>query len=154
MVPLKYLSKFWTTLEMPLINCEVELILTWSAGFVVIYTGVDNQVPTFTITETNLYVPVVTLSTQDYEKLLPELKPGLKRKISWNKYLVKPELLAQNANLNYLIEPSIQAVNRLFVVAFEHGNDNDQRISNKRYYTSNAEINDYNVMIDGKNFFD
>ena len=57
MVPLKYLSNFWRTLEMPLINCEVELILTWSAGCVIIYTDVADQVPTFTITETNLYVP-------------------------------------------------------------------------------------------------
>ena len=98
MVPLKYLSNFWRTLEMPLINCEVELILNWSANCVIIYTNVNNQVPTFTITETNLYVPVVTLSTQDNAKLLPQLKSGFKRTISWNKYLSKPELLAQNAN--------------------------------------------------------
>ena len=96
MVPLKYLSNFWRTLEMPLINCEVELILTWSAGCVIIYTDVDNQVLTFTITETNLYVSVVTLSTQDNTKLLPQLKSGFKRTISWNKYLSKP----QNGNLN------------------------------------------------------
>ena len=84
MVPLKYLSNFWRTLEMPLINCEVELILNWSANCVIIYTNVANQVPTFTITETNLYVPVVTLSTQDNAKLLPQLKSGFKRKINWN----------------------------------------------------------------------
>ena len=74
MVPLKYLSSFWRTLEMPLINCEVELILTWSRGCVMIYTNVDDQAPTFTITETNIYVPVVTLSTQDNTKLLQQLK--------------------------------------------------------------------------------
>ena len=125
MVPLKYLSNFWRTLEMPLINCEIELILNWSANCVIIYTNVNNQVPTFTITEKNLYVPVVTLSTQDNEKLLPQLKSGFKRKISWNKYLSKLELLAQNANFNYLSEPSFQGVNRLFVLAFEHDNDND-----------------------------
>ena len=101
MVPLKYLSNFWRTLEMPLINCEVELILNWSANCVIIYTNVANQVPTFTITETNLYVPVVTLSTQDNAKLLPQLKLGFKRTIGWNKYLSKPALLARNANLNY-----------------------------------------------------
>ena len=139
---------------MPLINCEVELILDWSANCVIIYTNVANQVPTFTITETNLYVPVVTLSTQDNAKLLPQLKSGFKRTISWNKYLAKPELLAQNANLNHLIEPSFQGVNRLFVLAFEHDNNNEQRISNKRYYIPNVEIKDYNVMIDGKNFLD
>ena len=90
---------------MPLINCEIELILTCSADCVKIYTDVNNQVPTFTITETNLYVLVVTLSTQNNAKLLPQLKSGFKRTISWNKYLPKPELLAQNANLNHLIEP-------------------------------------------------
>ena len=63
MVPLKYLRNFWRILEMPLINCEVELILTWSAGCVIICTDVADEVPTFTITKTNLYVPVVTLST-------------------------------------------------------------------------------------------
>ena len=114
MIPLKHLSNFWRTLEMPLINCEIELILTWSRNCVIIYTDVNNQVPTFTITETNLYVPVVTLSTQDNSKLLPQLKNGFKRTLTWNKYLAKPELLAQNANLNYLIEPSFQGVNRLF----------------------------------------
>ena len=61
MVPLKYVSNFWRTLEMPLINCEVKLILKWSASCVIISTNVENQVPTFTITETNLYVSVVTL---------------------------------------------------------------------------------------------
>ena len=60
-------------------------------------------------------------------------------------------MLAQNANLNHLIEPSFQGVNRLFVLAFE---DDAQRTSNKRYYIPNVEIKDYNVMIDGKNFFD
>ena len=136
---------------MPLINCEVELILTWSENCVIIYADVANQVPTFTITETNLYVPVVTLSTQDNAKLLPQLKSGFKRTISWNKYLAKPELLAQNANLNHLIEPSFQGVNRLFVLAFE---DDAQRTRKKRYCIPNVEIKDYNVMIDEKNFFD
>ena len=59
------------------------------------------------------------------------MKSGFKRTISWNKYLPKPELLAQNKNLNHLIEMSFQGVNRLFVLAFEHDNNNDQRISNK-----------------------
>ena len=52
MKSLKYLSNFWKTLEMPLINCETELILDWSANCVIIYTDLANQVPTFTITET------------------------------------------------------------------------------------------------------
>ena len=151
MVPLKYLRNFLRTLEMSLINCEVELILTWSAGCVIIHKDVENQVPTFKITETNLYVPVVTLSSQDNAKLLSQLKSGFEKKISWNKYLSKLELLAQNSNLNHLIEPSFQDVNRLFVLAFEN---DEQRTSNKRYYIPNVEIKDYNVMIDAKSFFD
>ena len=65
MIPLKYFSNFWRTLEMPLINCEVELILTWSENCVIMSANVANQNPTFTITETTLYVPAVTLSTHD-----------------------------------------------------------------------------------------
>ena len=115
MISLKYLSNFWRTLEMPLINCELELIL----DCVIIYVNVANQVPTFTITETNLYVPVVTLFTNDNSKLLPQLKNGFKRTITLNKYLVKRELLARNVNLNHLIDPSFQGVNGLFVFVFE-----------------------------------
>ena len=116
-----------------------------------IYTDA-NQIPTFAITETNLYVPIVTLSTQDNAKLLkPLLKSGFKRTISWNKYLSKPELLAQNPNLNHLVEPSFQGVIRLSTLAIE---DDAQRTSNKRYYIPNVEIKDYNVMVDGKSFFD
>ena len=139
---------------MPLTNCEIKLILTWSAGCVIIYTDVADQFHTFSMTESNLYIPVVTLSTQDNAKLLPQLKSDFKRTISWNKYLSKPELLAQNENLNHLIETSFQGVNRLFVLVFEQGDDNDKRISNKRNYIPNVEIKDYIVIIDGKNFFD
>ena len=139
MVPLRHLSIFWRTVEMPLINCEVELILNWSANCVIISTNVANQVSKFTITETNLYAPVVNLSTQDNANLLQQLRSGFKRTISWNKYLAKPELLTQNGNLNHLIEPSFQGVNILFVLAFEN---DAQRISNKRYYIPNIEIKD------------
>ena len=151
MVPLKYLSNFSITLEMPLIIYEVELILHRSANCVIISTNVANQNPWFTITETKFYFAVVTLSTQDNAKLLPKLKSGFKKTVSWNKHLAKPELLAQNVNLNYLTEPHFQGVNTLFVLAFEN---DAQCISNKRYYIPNVEIKDYNDMIDGKNFFD
>ena len=119
-IPLKYVSNFWRTLKMPWNACEVKLILTLSENCVIISTNVANQNPTFTIRATTLHVPVVTLSTQDNAKLLPQLKPGFKRTISWNKYLAKLELLAQNPNLNHLIEPNFQGVNRLFVLAFEN----------------------------------
>ena len=70
MVPLKYLSNFWRTLEMPLNNCEVNLILTWSENRVIVSTNVANPGATFTITETKMCVLVVTLSIQDNAKLL------------------------------------------------------------------------------------
>ena len=151
MVPLKYLSNFWRTLEMPLINCEVNLILTWSSTCVIASAGDANQAATFSITDTKLYVPVVALSTQENAKLLQQLKSGFKRVINWNKYLSKPELLAQNPNLNHLVEPSFQGVNRLFVLAFE----NDDHRSSTRYYNlPTVEIKDYNIMINGENVFD
>ena len=146
MVPLKYLSNFLRTLEMPLINCEVNLILSWSSTCVLVATGIQNQNATFAITDTKLYVPVVTLSTQENTKFFQQLKSGFKRVINWNKYLSNPELLAQNPNLNHLVEPSFQGVNRLFVLAFE--NDED-RTSSDEYYLPIVEIKDYSIMING-----
>ena len=148
MVPLKHLSNFWRALEMPLINCEVNLTLTWSSTCVITNS---NGAKTFEITDTKLYVPVVTLSTQENTKFLQQLKSGFKRIINWNKYLSKPELLAQNPNLNHFVEPSFQGVNRLFVLAFE---GDTQRTSHSGYYLSNVEIKDYNIMINGENIFD
>ena len=84
MVPLKYLSNFWRTFEMTLINCEINLILTWSANCVIVSTNVANQNATFVISDTKLYIPVVTLSTQDNVKLLQQLKSRFKRVINWN----------------------------------------------------------------------
>ena len=87
-MPLKNLRHFWRTLEMPLINCETSLILTWSNICFIIDNPVDGQelTFTFTITDTELYVPVVTLFTQDNAKLLEKLKSGFKRTINWNKH--------------------------------------------------------------------
>ena len=111
MVPLqKYLSNFWRALEMPLINCEVSLILTWLSICVI---SNSTGAGTSAITDTKLYVPVITLSTQDNSKLLQQLKSGFKRVINWNKYLSKLELLTQNLTLNHLVEPSFQEVNSI-----------------------------------------
>ena len=147
-VPLKYLSNFWRTLEMLLINCEVNLILTWSKNCAITNSAGEGK---FAITQTKLYVPVVTLSTKDNEKLLQQLKFGFKKTIAWNKYESSIKTFAQNRYLNYLINPSFQGVNSLFVLSFENEND---RISHSTYYLPKVEIKDYNVMIDGRNFFD
>ena len=148
MVPLKYLSNFWRTLEMPLINCEVNLILTWSKDCVITNSTGKGK---FAITETKLYVPVVTLSTKDNEKLRQQLKSGFKRTISWNKYESSIKTFAQNRYLNYLINPSFQRANRFLLLPFENENG---RTSHSTYYLPKVEIKDYNVMIDGRNFFD
>ena len=120
---------------MPLINCEISLILTWSTNCVIVSNGVANQNATFEMTDIKLYVLVVTLSTQDNAKLLQQLKSGFKRTGNCNKYLSKPELLAQNLNLNRLVELSFQGGNRLFTLAFEY---NAQGTSAKGYYLPNV----------------
>ena len=144
-VPLKSLSNFWRAPEMPLINCEVNLILTWSKDCVITNSTGEGK---FAITETKLYVPVVTLSTKDNEKLLQQLKSGFKKTISWNKYESSIKTFAQNKYLNYLINPSFLGVNRLFLLAFENENDSASLLT---YYLPKVEIKD---MIDGRIFFD
>ena len=93
----------------------------------------------------------MTLSTQENTKFFQQLKSGFKRVINWNKYLSTRELLAQNSNLNHLVEPSFQGVNTLFVLAFEN---DDDRTSDDQYYLPTAEIKDFNIMINGESFFD
>ena len=94
---------------MSLINCEITLDLTWSAICVVCKA---DRLITFTIIVTKLYVPAVTLSTQDNGKLLQQLKPSFKRTINWNKYQSKVSMQAKNKYLD-LINPSFQGVKRL-----------------------------------------
>ena len=94
MFPIKYLGNFWRTLEMTLINCEVNLILTWSRNCIIVSSDDADQNATFAITDTKLYIPVITLSQQDNAKLSQQLKSGFIIVINWNKYLSKPELLA------------------------------------------------------------
>ena len=146
--PLKYLSNFWITLEMPLIYSEINLILTWSEDCVISSaTGATK----FKIIDTKIYVTVVTLSTQDNAKLLQELKSGFKRTINWNKCQPKVSPERQNQCLHFLIDPSFQGVNRLSVLSFE--NEDDRKV-HAGYYLAKVKIKNYNIMIDRKNFFD
>ena len=113
-------------------NCEIELILTWSkncvlADMTVRDAGNNNDPPAivaptgleFQIKDTKLYVPVVTLSTENDKKLLEQLKSGFKRAIKWNKYRSQMTIQSNNKNLDYLIDPTFTNVNRLFVFSFE-----------------------------------
>ena len=145
---------------MPLINCEVSLILTWSRKCVI--TSMEKRVTatrqkntsstdaTFQITDTKLYVLVVTLSTENCKRLLEQLRTGFKRTIKWNKY--RPEMTNQTKynNLHYLINPTFTKANKLFVLPFENKSD---RTSFTKYYVLSAQIKDFNGLIDGKSFF-
>ena len=144
---------------MPLINCEVELILKWNktcvlvkkatkAAAVAINTPIN---ATLTVTDCKLYVPVVTLRAIDDNKLLNSLKTGFKRTITWNNYRSTITNQAANNNLNYLIDPTFTKVHRLFVLAYAN---EDDRTSYSQYYVPNIEIKNFNVIIDGKPFFE
>ena len=114
---------------------------------------------TFKITDTKLYVRVVTLSKQNDTKLLEKLKLGLKRTIKWNTCRSQITIQPQNNKLNYLIDPTFTNVNRLFVLSFqriagENNTTKDYRDSFSYYYVPNVGIKDFNVLIDGKKFFD
>ena len=126
---------------MPLINCEINLILTWSDKCVL---SNDTKATTFAITDTKLYVPVVTLSTQDNAKVLQQLKSGFKKTINWNKYQSKITTQVPNPYLDYLIDPSFQEVNRLFVLSF--GITTDRTLHTKCYLPT-VEIKDYNIIM-------
>ena len=143
-VPLKYLSNFWRSLNKPLINFEVELILTWFKNCVLkdkltreanydanpnVYEIDNPENAIFQITGTKLYVPVVILSKKNDIKLLEQLKSGFKRTIKWNKYRSQMTIQPQNNNLNYLIDPAFTNVNRFFVLSFPRNNNTDCRYS-------------------------
>ena len=108
----------------------------------------------FQITDTKLYVPVVTLSKENDIKILEQLKTGFKRTIKWNKYRSQMTIQPQNNNLNYLIDPTFTNLNRLFALLFIRNNAGDNRDSFSDYYVPNVEIKDFRVLIDGKSFYD
>ena len=113
----------------------------------------------FQIKDTKLYVPVVTLSTENEKKLLEQLKSGFKRTAKWNKYRSQTTIQNNNNNLNYLIDPKFTKVNRLFVLLFgrnaeENNTTKDHRDSFSHYCVLNVEIKDFNVLIGAKSFFD
>ena len=89
-VPLKYASNFFRSLEMPLVNCKIDLELTWHKDCMISsVNAAAGQVVSFMITNTNLYVPIVTLPTKDNNNLTKQLNDGFKRNIYWNQYVSK-----------------------------------------------------------------
>ena len=159
-IPFKHFSNFWRLLKMPLINYEIELILTWPKNCVILSNARRNTIAAtevsaanvadvkpavnlsatsapFKITDTKLYVPIVTLSTEDDNKLLEQLKTRFKKTIKWYKYRSEVSNQTKNNNLNYLIDPTFTKVNRLFALLLKNEND---RTSFSKYYTLNIEM--------------
>ena len=163
-VPLKYLSNFFRSLELPLINCKIHLELNWNNNCVMYgadtYASGDNandREAMFKITNTQLYVLIVTLSTRDNVNLKKQHDQGFKRSIFWNEYKSKIEIrnLDNNNATRWFLDASFQGFNRLFVLAF-HNTDNNankvKRDSHRKYFLPRVDITNYNILIDGRNF--
>ena len=152
-VPLKYLSDFFRSLEMPLINCKIKLNLTWKKECVL-----SNQdgAAVFIVNDTKLYVPVVTLSKEDNKDFIEQQNKGFQRSIYWNEYKIKE--MNENADaivFKYInLDPSFQGVNRLFVIGYNRANGQPTRYGQRKYYLPRIDLDKYNVIIDGRSFYD
>ena len=172
-VPLKYVSSFFSSLEMPLVNCKIDLELTWHKDCMIpCVNAAAGQVVSFMITNTKLYVLVVTLSTKDNNNLTKQLNDGFKRTIYRNQYVFKPfpETPHKKSGVTrFALDAAFQGVNRLFVLAFENTRADEAadtptprnlvanrviRDSYRKYFVPRVDITSYNVLIDGRNFYD
>ena len=138
-VPLKYLSNFFRSLEMPLINCKIKLNLTWKKECV-LSTGDGEAV--FIINDTKLYVPVVTLPKEDNKDFIEQQNKGFQRSIYWNEYKTKE--INEDADVNVFkyinLDPSFQGVNRLFVMTYNRANgqpNKENKWTKKILFTKN-----------------
>ena len=159
-VPLKYLSNFWRSLNLPLINYEIELDLTWSkycliseisrtfskvdpnADPVVYEVATATTGATFQINNVKLYVQVVTFSINNII-FLENIKQGFKRTISWNKYRSELTTQTKDNNLDYLTDPTFRNINRLFLLSFKNGHNDPHRNYLDQYYMPLLEIKDF-----------
>ena len=144
----------------------MSLTLTWSENCVITsratreadpdadptVAGINNpRNAVFKITDCKLYVPVITMSSENDNKLLEQLKAGFKRTITWNKYRSEMSNQTKNNNLIYLIDPTFTNVNRLFVLPYKNEED---ITSFSKYYIPEVELKDFVVLIDGEPFFE
>ena len=145
-VPLKYLSNFFRSLGMPLINCKIKLNLTWKKECV-LSTGAGEAV--FIINDTKLYVPVVTLSKEDNKDFMEQKYERFQRSIYWNEYKTKEINEDADANVfKYInLDSSFQGVNRLFVMAYNRTNGQPTRNGQRKYYLPRIDLEKYNVII-------
>ena len=161
-VPLKYLSNFFRLLEMPLINCKIKLNLTWkkectlSTNPIAVNDDVTTNQARFIINDTKLYVLVVTLSKEDNKDFIEQQNRGFQRSIYWNEYKAKEQTENADANVfKYIsLDPSFQGVNRLFLIAYSRADGQPNRNSQEKYYLPRIDLKKYNVIIDGRDFYD
>ena len=162
-VSLKYLSNFWRSIEMPLINCNVELKFRWTKHYIFSVASTsnvngnndnDNNNNIFTIRDTQLFVPVVTLSARDNQKLSKLITKGSERSVYWNEYKTKSENKNMPNEYRHFLESNFVGVNRLFVLVYTDENNNAKRFNAQKYYLSKEIIKNYNVIINGKKFYD
>ena len=155
-VPLKYLPNFFRLLEIPLINCKIHLELNWTKSFVM--SSVDGA-KTFQITNTKFYAAIVTLSTKENVHLRKQLNERFKRSVYWNecKSKIETKNLDNNNVTRFPLDGSFQGDNRLFVLAFDNINNDGNKVernSHRKYFLPRVNITNYNVLIDGRNFYD
>ena len=144
---------------MPLINCKVELKPKWTKYCVLPAARADNTNTNpnniiFTIKHTKLYVPVVTLSARDNEKLSKHLSKGFERSVYLNEYETKSEIINTTNEFRYFLESNFVGVNRSFVLVYTNEGDNAKRFNARKYYLPKAILKNYNVIINEKNFYD
>ena len=151
---------------MPLVNFKIHLELNWNTNCVMYSAdtyasgdNVKNREARFQITSTKFYDPVVTLSTKGNINLTKQLNEGCKRLVYWNEYESKIETKEADANslTRFPLDASLQGVNRLFVLAFDNTNNGANKVerdSHRKYFLPRVNITNYNVLIDGRNFYD
>ena len=152
-IPLKYLSNFFRSLEIPLINCKIKLNLTWKKECVL---STDDGNAVFIINDTKMYVPVVTLSKEDNKDFIEQQNKGFQRSIYWNKYKTKEKNEDRNNTTKYIsLDPSFQGANGLFLMAYSRADNNQPtRNGQQKYYLPRINLNKYSVVIDRRNFCD
>ena len=138
---------------MPLVSCRVELSLSWNENCILTSFAGNT---TFTITDAKLYVPVVILSAEDNARLTKLLGEGFKRSVYWNKYKVIPNKIYNGHDyIRELLNASYQGVRRLFILAYDNRDDNLVTAdSHRRYFLPRIKTENYNIEIDGRNFYD
>ena len=148
-IPLNYLSNFWRSLEMPLINCKFHLELNWIESYILS----SGDFAKSKITYVNIHVPIVTLSTKDSVNMKKQLSDGFKRSIYWNNYQTIPaKVINKGTKIYELLRASFQSVKTLFVLAHvvneNAANDKAHIKINRKYFTQRAEIEKNNALME------